>query len=347
MPLRAIAAHAAISLRHQPREERIWQAKRRANFAAITSGVISMLGAPHVPVSALTGSDARLAFLGYPFDGANAAIERPGSANGPRGLRVASNMCFPWSFEWDIDLFEAYRLVDCGDAPLAIGNVERTHELVQAELEAILATGAIPAAIGGDHSLCIPGARALSAHLGPGQAHGLPPDRRSPRRRAWTSAARRQTNCNGLIRAAELPNLRPQNMAVIGVRGTINVPDWWDAVREREIPVYPMPMLRRGGRWTRRSSQALDRVWDGVDGVYVTFDTDSIDSSAAPGTTGPEPNGFTGAEIVRVAQMIGERGLTAIDNVELCPVYDPSGITARLVWEVISQMLYANAKLHG
>jgi agmatinase len=317
----------------------------QSNFAAITSGVISMLGAPHVPVSALTGSDARLAFLGYPFDGANAAIERPGSANGPRGLRVASNMCFPWSFEWDIDLFEAYRLVDCGDAPLAIGNAERTHELVQAELEAILATGAIPAAIGGDHSLCIPGARALSAHLGPDKRMGyLQIDAHLDA--GVDIGGESQTNCNGLIRAAELPNLRPQNMAVIGVRGTINVPDWWDAVREREIPVYPMPMLRKEGL-DETVSQALDRVWDGVDGVYVTFDTDSIDSSAAPGTTGPEPNGFTGAEIVRVAQMIGERGLTAIDNVELCPVYDPSGITARLVWEVISQMLYANAKLHG
>jgi agmatinase len=317
----------------------------QSNFAAITSGVISMLGAPHVPVSALTGSDARLAFLGYPFDGANAAIERPGSANGPRGLRVASNMCFPWSFEWDIDLFDAYRLVDCGDAPLAIGNVERTHELVQAELEAILATGAIPAAIGGDHSLCIPGARALSAHLGPDKRMGyLQIDAHLDA--GVNIGGESQTNCNGLIRAAELPNLRPQNMAVIGVRGTINVPDWWDAVREREIPVYPMPMLRKEGL-DETVSQALDRVWDGVDGVYVTFDTDSIDSSAAPGTTGPEPNGFTGAEIVRVAQMIGERGLTAIDNVELCPVYDPSGITARLVWEVISQMLYANAKLHG
>ena len=100
-------------------------AEAETNFAAITSGVISMLGAPHVPVSELPGGDAGLAFLGFPFDGANAAIERPGSANGPRGLRVASNMCFPWSFEWDIDLFEAYRMVDCGDAPLAIGNVKQ------------------------------------------------------------------------------------------------------------------------------------------------------------------------------------------------------------------------------
>jgi agmatinase len=315
------------------------------NFAAITSGVISMLGAPHVPVADLAHSDSRLAFLGYPFDGANAAIERPGSANGPRGLRVASNMCFPWSFEWDIDLFEAYSMVDCGDAPLAIGNVERTHELVQAELEAILAAAAIPVAVGGDHSLCIPGARALSASLGPEARMGyLQIDAHLDA--GVEIGGERQTNCSGLVRAAELPNLRPENMAVIGVRGTINVPDWWEAVREREIPVYPMATLRRDGV-EKTVAAALDRVWDGVDGVYVTFDTDSIDSSAAPGTTGPEPNGFTSAEIVRVGQMIGERGLTAIDNVELCPVYDPSGITARLVWEVISQMLYANAKSHG
>jgi agmatinase len=107
-----------------------------------------------------------------------------------------------------------------------------------------------------------------------------------------------------------------------------------------------MHELRRSGV-ERTVADVLDRVWDGVDGVYVTFDTDSIDSSAAPGTTGPEPGGFTSAEIIRIGQMIGERGLTAVDNVELCPVYDPAGITARLVWEVLSQMLYAHAKHRG
>lgn len=314
------------------------------SFAAITSGVVSVLGAPHVPVDRLAGSGARAAFLGFPFDGANAAIERPGSANGPRGLRIASNMCFPWSFEWDVDLFEAYGLVDCGDAPLAIGNVERTHELVQEALETILAAGAIPVAIGGDHSLCIPGARALSRALGPDKRMGyLQIDAHLDA--GVEIGGERQTNCNGLIRATELPNLSVENMAVMGIRGTINVRDWWDAVRERDIPVYAMSMLRREGV-EQTVSAALDRVWDGVDAVYVTFDTDSIDSAFAPGTTGPEPGGLTSHEIIRIGQMIGERGLTAVDNVELCPVYDPSGVTARLVWEVISQMLYAHAKHH-
>jgi agmatinase len=93
--------------------------------------------------------------------------------------------------------------------------------------------------VGCDHSLCIPGARALSRHLGPQRRMGyLQIDAHLD---AGTEiGGERQTNCNGLIRATELANLSVENMAVIGVRGTINVPDWWEAVRERGIPVYPM-----------------------------------------------------------------------------------------------------------
>ncbi|WP_404434641.1 agmatinase family protein [Microbacterium lacus] len=312
------------------------------NFAAITSGVLSVLGAPHVPPSELKEFGAKAAFLGFPFDGANAAIERPGSANGPRGLRIASNMCFPWSFEWDIDLFEAYNLVDCGDSPIAIGNAVRTHELVQAEIATILAAGTIPMIIGGDHSVCVPGTRALSEYLGPEKKMGyLHLD-------AHLDAGEEiggeyETNCSGLVRAADLPNVSKENVVAIGARGTINVPDWWEAVKRREISVYTMRDIR-SRPFEEVVGEALDRAWDGVDGVYVSFDTDVIDSAYAPGTTGPEPGGFTGPEIIRMGQMIGERGISAVDNVELCPIYDPSGITARLVWEVLSQMLYANAK---
>ena len=314
------------------------------NFAAITSGVMSLLGAPHVPTNELAGSGAKAAFLGFPFDGAHAALERPGSANGPRGLRIASNMCFPWSFEWDVDLFDAYGLVDCGDSPLAIGNAVRTHQLVQAEIANILGSGAIPIVVGGDHSVCVPGTRALSEHLGPGKKMGY------VHLDAHLDAGEEiggeyETNCSGLVRAADLPNVEIENVVAIGARGTINVPDWWTAVRRREISVYTMKDIR-SRPFEEVLGEALDRAWDGVDGVYVSFDTDVIDSAYAPGTTGPEPGGFTGPEIIRIGQMIGERGLSAVDNTELCPIYDPSGITARLVWEVLSQMLYAHAKHH-
>jgi agmatinase len=45
--------------------------------------------------------------------------------------------------------------------------------------------------------------------------------------------------------------------------------------------------------------------------------------------------------------MISTRGLTAVDNVELCSVDDRSGVTAKLVWAVLTEMLFAHAKHHG
>jgi agmatinase len=311
---------------------------------SLTSGVISLLGARHVPVSDLPASGAKAAFLGFPFEGGNQAFERPGSANGPQGLRIASTMANPWSFDWDVDLFEAYDLVDCGDAPIVVGNLTRTHEAVERSIHSILDAGAIPITVGGDHSLVVPGARALSRFLGPGKRMGyLQIDAHLDA--SVEIAGERDTNCSGLVRAEELPNVSAENMAIIGIRGQINARDWWDEVRAREIRAYPMSeVLERGFAVT--AQEALDRVWDGVDGVYVSFDTDSIDSAAAPGTTGPEPGGFTSHEILQLGRWIGERGLTAVDNVELCPVYDRSGITAKLVWSVIAEMLFAHAKHH-
>jgi agmatinase len=311
----------------------------------LTSGVVSMLGAPHVPPAELAASGARAAFLGFPFEGGNQAVERPGSGNGPQALRIASTMATPWSFEWDIDLFEAYGLVDCGDAPMAVGDLARTHELVGEAITQILEAGAIPITIGGDHSLVVPGARALSSHLGGDRRMGyLQIDAHLDA--SDDIAGQRDTNCSGLVRAEELPNVAVENMAIIGIRGTINVREWWDEVRRREIPVYPMSDVRDRGLEVV-AEEALDRVWDGVDGVYVSLDTDSIDAAYAPGTTGPEPGGFTSVEILRLARMIGTRGLTAVDNVELCSVYDRSGVTAKLIWAVLAEMLYAHAKHHG
>jgi agmatinase len=107
--------------------------------------------------------------------------------------------------------------------------------------------------------------------------------------------------------------------------------------------MYPMREVKERGP-EAVIKDALDRVWDGVDGVYVTWDTDSVDAAHAPGTTEPEPGGLTSHEILEAARIIGERGFTALDNVELAPIYDLSGITGKLVWCVLAEALYANAK---
>lgn len=310
-------------------------------FTPMSTGIVSMLKSPHIAPEEVAGAGAKVAFLGVPFEGGNVCIDRPGSANGPLGLRLASTQYFSWSFEWDVDLFEAYGIVDCGDAPIAVGNAERTHELVEEEITKILEAGAIPVSIGGDHSLPIPGARALSKFLGDKKMGYLAIDAHMDA--GYTVDGEKETNASGVARASELPNVSPENVAIVGVRGTLNPREWLELIHERGINMYPMRDVKERGM-ERVINDALDRVWDGVDGVYVTIDSDSIDAAFAPGTTEPEPGGFSSWEILDAARIIGKRGFTAVDNVELCPVYDKSGITAKLIWNVVSEMLYANAK---
>ena len=314
----------------------------RRSFAAMSAGIVSMLRTPHVTPDQVASAGAKAAFLGVPFEGGNACIDRPGSGNGPLGLRLASMQYFPWSFEWNIDLEEAYNLVDCGDAPIAVGNAVRTHELIEAEILKILEGGAIPLSIGGDHSLPIPGARALSRHLGPEKKMGyLALDAHMDA--GYSVDGEKETNCSGVARASELPNVSPANVAIVGVRGALNPREWLDLIRERGINFYPMSEVKTRGM-EPVMNDALDHVWDGVDGVYVSIDSDCIDAAFAPGTTEPEPGGFSSWEILQAARIIGQRGFSAFDTVELCPIYDQSGITAKLIWNVISELLFANAR---
>lgn len=315
---------------------------KQRSFGAMAHGIISMLGSPHCPPAEIAQSGAKVGFLGVPYDGANVCIGRPGSALGPQGLRIASQEYFGWSFEWDVDLHEAYGLVDCGDTKIAIGNAERTHLNVQADVLSILEGGALPISIGGDHSLPIPCARALSEFLGPEKRMGyLAIDAHMDA--GYSVDGEKETNCSGVARASELPNVDPSNVAIVGVRGSLNPREWLDLIRERGINMFPMREVKERGV-EPVLKDALDRVWDGTDGVYVTWDTDSVDASHAPGTTEPEPGGLTSREVLDAARIIGERGFTAFDNVELAPIYDVSNITGKLVWCVISEVLYANAK---
>ena len=55
--------------------------------------------------------------------------------------------------------------------------------------------------------------------------------------------------------------------------------------------------------------EAVERVWGGTDAQYLSFNFNVMDASAAPGVTATEPGGLESREMVRVADMIGERRL--------------------------------------
>lgn len=307
----------------------------------------SFLGADRCEPSAeaLTAARARVAFFGAPVDGMGFP-QRPGVTLGPKACREASvQYAGAATIEHGIDVRDYWGLVDCGDVSLAGATVQQMHAMIEETTGRILAAGAIPIMCGGDHSIPIPGMRALSssgerrlgylhidAHLD--TAEGL--------------AGFKDTMASPVSRVVEMPGVEPENVVVFGARGLGNPPALVQRARDLGVRVMPMSEIAKRGV-EEAIADALDTIWAGTDAVYVSLDNDSLDPSCAPGTTAPEPGGLTARELLTVALEVGRRGVAMLDIAELSPNFDPSGITARLdtTWVVYVLSAFAAAIERG
>ncbi len=298
----------------------------------------TFLGAPFVEARErdLKAHGARAALLGIPYD--MGGIFRSGTAAGPRGLREASRQYGGYFFDDDVDLLDTFKLVDCGDARMVPANPEQCRAAAKTAAKEIIRSGAIGIFIGGDHSIPIPLGEAISEET-QGQVGYIVFDANMDAEEDVDGEL--NSNWSEVCRLAELDNINPRNMVLIGIRGALNSRRQTEYLRERGIRVIGMrEIIGRGIEDVM--SEALSLASDGVEALYVSFDTDGVDAAYAPGTSGPEPGGLTSREILTAARMIGAHGATMFDIVEYCPAYDPSGITGKLCCYIIFNLLGAH-----
>jgi agmatinase len=307
-------------------------------------GIITFMRGEHVQLKAdvLRASGARYAFLGVPFEEGN--IGKPGTVEGPRDMRIASHEYFPYWFEYETDL--QGEIVDCGDVHIPKVDPSTSHERVYRAVREILAAGVTPILCGGDHSITIPASRALSDHFGSGKAMGyLQLGAHLNMAEAW--AGERHANVSTMARVSELSNVAAANVRHVGARNALNPKDWIDLARERGIVFHSINDVFSEGLETVLSN-AADSVWNGTDAQYLSIDMNIMDASAAPGVTAPEPGGLDAREIMRAAEILGERpGVGIIDLTELCPVVDVNGTTTKLAACVLLRYLATLAKTRG
>ena len=118
--------------------------------------------------------DADVAVLGAPYDFGTQF--RAGARFGPRAVREASTL-FSFGHEGAYDheddciyLGPDVRIVDIGDADIVHTDTVTSHANIETGVRAILAAGALPVVIGGDHSINIP---CISAFADQGDIHIL------------------------------------------------------------------------------------------------------------------------------------------------------------------------------
>src|SRR5687767_12952649 len=110
-----------------------------------------------------------VAIVGAPMD--DLVSDRPGARLAPRAIRGAS--CPPGPhLEAKVDAFAELRIVDFGDAPVIPADVDVSHAAIEATVGQVLAAGALPVVLGGDHSITEPAVRACVSTHGPvGMVH--------------------------------------------------------------------------------------------------------------------------------------------------------------------------------
>lgn len=280
--------------------------------------------------------DADVAILGAPFDAGTQW--RPGARFGPRAVREASTLfSFGHAGAYDHEDDAIYlpgdvRIVDIGDADIIHTNTVNSHANIETGVRAILAAGALPVTIGGDHSVNIPCINAFDAqgdfHILQIDAHLDFVDERH---------GVRFGHGNPMRRAAEKPYVT--GLSQIGIRNVSSTArDGYTDARSMGSDIMSVRQFRQMGVDT-----VLDRIPAGR--VYITIDIDGFDPSIAPGTGTPSHGGFLYYEILELLDGLARRNdIIGLDLVEVAPDYDHAGSTttlaAQILLNVIGRMLY-------
>ncbi|MDX6804854.1 agmatinase [Terrihabitans rhizophilus] len=277
--------------------------------------------------------DADVAVLGAPFD--LGTQWRSGARSGPRAIREASTLFAfghggAYDHEDDVTYLEAdkVRIVDIGDADMIHTDTDRSHANIELGVRKILAAGAIPVVLGGDHSINIPCIEAFSEqepiHIVQIDAHLDFVDERHGVRRGHGSPLRR---------AAEKPYVT--GLSQFGIRNVSSTArEGYEAARAMGSDILSVRQIRALG-----TAAVLERVPAGKR-YYLTIDIDGFDPSIAPGTGTPSHGGFQYYEVLELLDGLTKRGtVVGVDLVEVAREYDPAGTTSILAAQVLLNLI--------
>jgi agmatinase len=273
------------------------------------AGPLSYGGVPYTQdPSELGGAD--VVIVGAPTDAL--VSDRLGTRFAPRAIRAAS--CPPGpNLETGVDAFAELQVLDFGDAPVVPADPARSHAAIEETVGQVLATGALPMVLGGDHSITEANARACAAVHGPlGLVHFDT--------HADTGAQVFGVEIShGTImrRLVEDGHVAPNRYAQVGLRGYWPGGKEFSWQAEHGITSLFMHDVRDLGigEVVRRVVEAV-----GLGAIFLTVDIDVLDPAFAPGTGTPEPGGMTTSELLWAVREVALRTeVIGADVVEVIP----------------------------
>ncbi|MBV8730215.1 MAG: arginase [Acidobacteriia bacterium] len=296
---------------------------------------------------------AQVAIIGAPLD---LGAGRRGVDMGPSALRVAN-------LNSRIALL-GYTVEDLGNVEVAQaetaspGNVRAkylpqiavTCQHLANAVGQCLASGRLPVALGGDHSLAIGTASGVSHHYRErGEKVGIVwldahADMNTPESSPSGNVHGMPLACIVGFGPEELtglfgysPKVDPHNAAIVGLRDV----DAAEKPQVRDSGVSASTMRDIDERGLRAVMvEAIGRASEGTAGFVLSLDMDFVDPRDAPGVGTPVRGGVTYREAHLAMEMICDSGkMLAMEVVEVNPVIDEVNRTADLAVELVMSAL--------
>lgn len=269
--------------------------------------------------------------VGVPYDGS--VSHDPGAAEAPDVLRELSADAVAWTE--DAVSFASLQIRDVGDVAVDQEDGEATQAAIRAGVEVLPSELSVVLALGGDHSIT---SGVLSGLRHEGKLGVLwfdaHPDLMSTFKGIKGKRESKWNHACPLRRILEFDNVSDEDVLLVGTRDFL--PEELDYIREHELNVVwarDLPKLP-----PKALADRIEEAFANVDSLYVSFDIDVLDPSAAPGTGVPIPGGMTARHLYDTLQELARRAsdsirsrlprLLGFDLVEISPPADVNHITA-------------------
>jgi agmatinase len=299
----------------------------------------TFLGVPSVdPEDAEALSAAQVVVVGAPFDGGTS--HRAGCRFGPSAIRATDYLPHDGRrphVALGVDPLEELGIVDVGDVTMPPGDIEGSLDRLRQVVERVARAGAVPVVLGGDHTIALPDASGVAAHVGWGRVSVVHFDAHADT--ADLQFGSLYGHGTPMRRLIESGAVHGDKFVQIGLRGYWPDADTLHWMADQRMRSYDMAEIVDRGL-DRCLDEAFAIATTDCDGVFLSVDVDVVDPGNAPGTGTPEPGGLSPRELLDAVRRAGmELPLAGMDVVEVAPPYDHAEVTAYLANRVVLEAL--------
>lgn len=286
---------------------------------------------------------ADVVVVGAPYDGG--ASYRAGARFGPSAIRTADYLPHDGSrpsLALGTDPLRDLTVRDAGDVEMFAGDIVRSCRDLEAAVQTVAESGAVPVVLGGDHTVTWPDVTGVARAHGWGRVGVVHFDAHADT--GDSSFGSLIGHGQPMRRLIESGAVRGDRFVQVGLRGYWPPPDVLDWMAGQGMRSFEMSEIVRRGL-DSCLTEAFEIVMDDCDAVFLSVDIDVVDPGHAPGTGTPEPGGLTARELLDAVRRVGlELPLVGMDVVEVSPPYDHSDVTAALANRVVLETLAAMAR---